>query len=87
MNNPLGDSLVIEMGDLLPERKIFQKRRTPVAGFQRVLIVRDNDALIGRERTLVPLRNLMGRAPRASDEVLLGILEILKALSLVRLCH
>ena len=51
VNDALWNSLVIEMGDLLAERKIFQKRRTSAPGFQRILIVRD-DALIGRERCL-----------------------------------
>ena len=52
VNDALRNSLVIEMGDLFPEREIFQERRTPPAGFQRILIVRDDDALIGRERSL-----------------------------------
>ena len=45
---------MIEMGDLLAEGKIFQKRRTPAPGFQRILIVGDDDALIGREGPWAP---------------------------------
>ena len=52
VNDALWNSLVIEMGDLLPEGEIFQNRRTAPPGFQRILIVRDHDALIGRERRL-----------------------------------
>jgi hypothetical protein len=33
MNDALWNSLVIEMGDLLAKREIFQKRGTPAAGF------------------------------------------------------
>ena len=56
VNDALRDSLVIEMGDLLPEGEILEQRRSPPAGFQRVLIVRNNDALIGGQRTLMPHR-------------------------------
>ena len=67
VNDPLRNSLVIEMGDLLPEGEIFQERRTSVPGFQRILIVRDDDALIGRERSLSRVSGLMRRASRSSD--------------------
>ena len=40
------------MGDLLAEGEILEERRTPLSRFQRILIVRDDDALIGRERSL-----------------------------------
>ena len=50
VNDALWYSLVIKVGDLLAEREIFQERRTPASGFQRILVVRDDDALIGRER-------------------------------------
>ena len=49
MNDPLRNSLVIEMGYLFPESEIFQERRTALPGFQRILVVSDDDALIGRE--------------------------------------
>ena len=62
VNDALGNSLVIEMGDLLAEGEIFQKRRTALPGFQRILVVRDDDALIGRERSLGRISGLM-RAP------------------------
>src|SRR6202050_4173028 len=52
VHDALWNSLVIEMGDLLAERKIFQKRGTPAPGFQRILIVRDDDALVGGEKRL-----------------------------------
>jgi hypothetical protein len=67
VNDALWNSLVIEMGDLLAERKIFQKRRTPITGFQRILIVPDDDALIGGERRLSAFSGLMRRASWTSD--------------------
>jgi hypothetical protein len=87
VNDALWNSLVIEMGDLLAERKIFQKRRTSAPGFQRILIVRDDDALIGRERCLSRLSGLMRRASRTSDEIFLRIVELLKASRLACFCH
>ena len=69
MNDALGNSLVIEMGDLFAEGEIFQKRRAPVPGLQRVLIVRDDDALIGGERSLRAVSGLMGGASRSGDKV------------------
>jgi len=62
VNDALGNPLMIEMGNLLAERKIFKKRWPPDSGFQRILIVRDDDALIGRQRTLISLCALMCRA-------------------------
>ena len=87
VNDALRDSLVIEMGDLLPEREIFQKRRAPVPGFQRILIVRDDDALIGREGSLSRVSGLMRRASRSGDKVFLWIFEFLKAFRLACFCH
>ena len=87
VNDALWNSLVIEMGDLLAEGEIFQERRTALPGFQRILIVRDDDALIGRERSLGRLSGLMGGASRAGDKVFLRIVELLKAFRLACFCH
>ena len=46
MNDPLGNSLVIEVKDLLAKMKIFQHRRPAGADLQRVLVVGDRDALL-----------------------------------------
>ena len=56
MNDALRNSLVIEMSDLLAEGEILE-RGTALPRFQRILIVRNDDALIGREG---PPRRLSG---------------------------
>ena len=50
MDNPLGDALVIEVGDLLPKDEVLEERRAAEARLQRVLIVGDGHALVGRQR-------------------------------------
>ena len=52
VDDPLGDALVVEVGDLLAKDEVLEERRATQAGLQRVLIVRDGDALIGRERAV-----------------------------------
>ncbi len=49
MHDALRDALMIEMRDLLAQNKIFQECRTAQTGFERVLIVRDRNALIRRQ--------------------------------------
>ena len=49
MNDALREALVVEVKDLLPEVKIFERCRTAVADPQRVLIVPDAHALLRRE--------------------------------------
>ena len=50
MHDALGDALVIEVGDLLAEDEVFEQRRTARRGAQRILVVREGHALVGRER-------------------------------------
>ena len=78
---------MIEMRDLLPESEIFQERGASLPGFQRVLIVRDDDALIGRKPSLGGLSGLMGGASRSGDKVFLRIAKPLKAFRLACFCH
>ena len=52
MHNPLGDALVVEVGDLLAKDEVLEQRRAAEARLQRVLIVRDGDALVGREHAV-----------------------------------
>jgi hypothetical protein len=88
VDDALGNALMIEMGDLLPEGKIFQERRTSIPGFQRILIVRDDDALIGREGRLSAFSGLLRRASRPGDQIFLRITELLEAFRLGGfLCH
>ena len=49
VNGGLCNSLVVEMGDLLAEGEILEERWTAVPEFQRILVIRNDDALIGRE--------------------------------------
>jgi hypothetical protein len=39
MDHPFRDPLVIEMEYFFPKMKIFEKRRSAIAGAQRVLVV------------------------------------------------
>ena len=50
MNDALGNALVIEVEDLLPEVEVLDQRRATRALPQGVLIVRDRDALLRGER-------------------------------------
>ena len=45
----------------------------PLAGFQRILIVCDDDALIGREGSLSRVSGLMRRASRSGHKAFLRI--------------
>ena len=49
MHDPFGDSLVVEMLDLLAQDEVFQQRGAPDAGLQGVLVVADRHAMIGRD--------------------------------------
>ena len=52
MDNPLGDALVVEVGDFLAKDEVLEERRAAEARLQRVLIVRDRNALVGRQRAV-----------------------------------
>jgi hypothetical protein len=81
VNDTFWNSLMVKMGDLLAESEILQERRTPLPGFQRILIAGNDHALIGRERPLSRVSGLMRGAPRASDKVFLRIFELVSLLS------
>ena len=59
MDDALGNALVIEVGDLFAEDEILQEGRAAGAGFQRVLIVGNRNALIGGQRVLGGDRGLV----------------------------
>ena len=50
MNDTLGNTFVVEVGDLFAKDEVLEQRRTPQSCFQRVLIVGDRHTLIGRQR-------------------------------------
>ena len=54
MHDAFRNAFVIEVRDLFAKDEIFQQRRTAIARFERVLIVVDANALIGREKLISP---------------------------------
>ena len=50
VHDPLGDALVVEVEELLPEVEVLEQAGSTLAGAQRALVVGDRDALLGRER-------------------------------------
>ncbi len=53
VHHALGNALVVEVGDLLPEDEVFQERRAAGADLEGVLVVVDPQALVGGEELLV----------------------------------
>jgi hypothetical protein len=49
MHHALGDALVVEVRDLLAEDEVFEQRRAALAVLERILVVVDAHALIGRQ--------------------------------------
>ena len=62
MDDALGDALVIEVRDLFAQDEIFEQRRAARAGLQRVLVVGDRDALVGRQHRVLLVGGLVGLA-------------------------
>ena len=61
VHDALGNALVVEVEDFLPQHKVFQQRRPAPAGLKAVLIVRDANALVGGEVGLSgPVRTFLG---------------------------
>ena len=50
VHDPLGDTLVVEVRDLLAQDEVFEQRRPAQPRLQRILVVRDRHALIGGQR-------------------------------------
>ena len=49
MHDSLGDAFVVEVGNLLAKNEVFEESRAAQPCLQRVLIIRDRNALIGGE--------------------------------------
>ena len=49
MHDPLGDALVVEVRELLPEDEVLQQRGTSQSGLERVLVVGDGLPEVRRE--------------------------------------
>jgi hypothetical protein len=63
---------VIEMEYLFPKMKIFEKRRSAIAGAQRVLVVRNWRTLLGRQRGRTAISGLMRFASFTSANLRIG---------------
>ena len=50
MHDPFGDALVIEMRDLLAKDEVLEQGRPAQPGLERMLVVGNEHALVGRER-------------------------------------
>src|SRR5665811_1091982 len=59
VNDTLGNTLVIEMGDFFAEDEILQQRRAARIGPERVLIIGKRDALVRGERGVLFTRGLV----------------------------
>jgi hypothetical protein len=59
MHNPFWNALMVEVKDFFAEMEIFQQCRAPSALAQRVLIVRDWNALLRCKRCDFSARDLM----------------------------
>ena len=62
VHHPLGDALVVEVGDLLAQVVVLQQRRPARAGLQRVVGVAQPHALRGRQVIAGLRRDAAGRA-------------------------
>ena len=67
MHDALGNALVIEVRDLLAQDEVFEQRRAAQARLERVLIVGDRHALIGRQRLARRIHAHASRAGQPSD--------------------
>jgi hypothetical protein len=67
----LGDAFMVEMEDLLPQVEVLQYGRAPGADSERILIVRDRHALLGREHGHIAASDLMGLAAPAPEHGLI----------------
>ena len=68
VHDALGDPLMIEMRDFIPEDKIFEQRRSADSRFERVLIILDDNPLISREGRFLRSYLLMGFAAEKTTE-------------------
>jgi hypothetical protein len=59
VNDTLGNTLVIEMGDFFAEDEILQKRRAALIGPERILIIGKRDALVRGERGVLSTSDLV----------------------------
>ena len=87
MDHPLGDPLVIEVEDLLPEVEVLQRAGTAFPGPQRVLVVGDDSALPGGQPRRAVRRDLVRLAARAALDPLIAVLHRLAVVLVVAGSH
>src|ERR1700729_4663997 len=73
MHDALRNTFVIEVGDLLAEDEVLQQRRPARRGAQRVLVVRQRQALVGGERRMLAAAALVQLVTLAATVAGLGI--------------
>ena len=74
MNDALGDSLMIEVEDLFAEVKVFERRGATRTDPERVLVVRDGNALLGGQNWCPAPGGLVHFSTRANRYLLVGVL-------------
>jgi hypothetical protein len=66
VNDALGNALVVEVEDLLPEVEVLQRGGPSLADPQGVLVVSDRDTLLGRQPLIPGRHDLVGLTTCAS---------------------
>jgi hypothetical protein len=87
VHDPLGDPLVIEVEDFLPEVGILQDAGAALPGPQRVLIVGNDRALLGGQPRATAGRDLVRLAAVTALDPLVAVLHHRAAALVVAGCH
>lgn len=73
VHDALGNALMIEVNDLLAEDEVFEKRRPPQPGLERVLVVGDGNALVRGECAAAGINPNTVERPDRGIEAHLGV--------------
>jgi hypothetical protein len=65
MHDALGDALMVEMHDLFAKDEVLQQYRAARTGFERILVIGNRYALIGRQQGAVARGGLVRFAARS----------------------
>ena len=72
VHHPLRNPFMIEMEDLFPKVEVLESCRTTRSDSQRILIVKDRNALLRRERHYLSARYLMALPASSNFLVVFG---------------
>ena len=72
VDDPLGNALVVEVADLLAQHEVFEQGRPAGVGLQRILVVRDRDAVVGRQGRVAAAARLMDFTALAGGGAVVG---------------